>query len=136
MARTLSVSFGLALLGGLLAACESTPTGPLETGTWGGTGIAFEVAAESTAIEFDCAHGQVRGRIRLEDGRFSAAGEFVLEHGGPIREGEIPDTRDALYWGLVQGGTLTLSVRVDGLTQDPGPFTLRRGASPILRKCL
>jgi hypothetical protein len=117
-------------------ACASDPTGPLATGTWGGTGIAFEVARDSTLVEFDCAHGVVRGPIRLESGRFAHDGIFVLEHGGPIREGEPPDVRAAVYKGKADGRDLELTVTVNGLAQEVGPYLLRRGAAPVLRKCL
>lgn len=128
--------FRLAPLACLALACDSDPTGPLATGTWGGTGIAFEVSADSTLVEFDCAHGVVRGPIRLEDGRFRQEGIFVPEHGGPIREDEPPDVRAAVYLGRVDGRDLELRVQADGLTQELGPYVLRRGSAPILRKCL
>lgn len=120
----------------LLPACAADPVGPLATGTWGGTGIAFEVSADSGLVEFDCAHGVVRGPIRLQDGRFRQGGILVLEHGGPIREGEVPDSRAAVYSGRFDGRILELRVQAEGLTQEPGPYALRHGATPVLRKCL
>ena len=120
----------------LVLGCAGDPTGPLGSGLWGGTGIAFEVFADSTRVEFDCAHGFVHGPIHVLEGRFREAGGFVLEHGGPIREDEEPDLRAAIYSGTVSGGTLALTVQVEGLAQELGPYGLRLGAAPVLRKCL
>ncbi|MGD8278647.1 MAG: hypothetical protein PVH00_11500 [Gemmatimonadota bacterium] len=120
--------------GALLLACQSDPTGPLGPGSWGGTGASLSVGPDSTTFEFDCAHGVVRGTIDLDQGRFRQLGEYVVE-GGPVPD-EPPDAKPAIYAGTVNGSTLLLSVEVDGFTAIVGPYTLRRGSAPLLRKCL
>ena len=121
-------------LGALLLACQSDPTGPLGPGVWGGTGASLEVTRDSVMFEFDCAHGVVRGTIDLDRGRFEQRGEYVTE-GGPVPN-DPPPPRSALYTGTVNGASLFLSVLVDGFTGVVGPFPLRHGAAPLLRKCL
>jgi hypothetical protein len=125
----------LPLAGALLLACQSDPTGPLGPGSWGGTGAMLYVGPDSTTFEFDCAHGVVRGTIDLDRGWFRQPGEYVLE-GGPVSDADPPDTRTAVYAGSVRGSSLWLTVEVDGFTAEVGPFVLRHGAAPLLRKCL
>lgn len=120
----------------LLVACGEDLVGPLEQGIWGGVGVGLTVQADSALIEFDCAHGVIEAPLMLEDGRFSLPGRFVLEHGGPVIEGEEPDVRAATYHGAMRDRILDLTVAVEGLGGDLGPYLLRRGDSPQLRKCL
>jgi hypothetical protein len=125
----------LPLASAFLLACQSDPTGPLGPGSWGGTGASLYVGPDSTIFEFDCAHGVVRGLIDLDRGRFRLAGDYVLE-GGPVSNDDPPETRNAVYAGTANGPDLWLSVEVDGFTSVVGPFVLRHGAAPLLRKCL
>ena len=120
----------------LLSGCAGSLTGPLPAGTWGGEGVLMEVQGDGARLEFDCAGGEVPARVVLDDGAFEAAGTFTLEHGGPVREGETPDVREALYSGTLRDGQLSLLISVSGIAEPVGPFTLRRGADPLLRKCL
>jgi hypothetical protein len=122
------------------AACStipSTPSSAVPTGTWGGDHITMTVTGAGAHLEFDCAHGDVDmvlvlGRL----GQFSATGTFVLEHGGPIRQGEPPDSHPAIYDGLMTANTMTLSARVTGLEETLGPFTLMYGSPGRVVKCL
>ena len=137
MASLRDVSTRCAVLACLLPlGCAADPTGPLAPGIWGGTGISFDVSPDSAVVEFDCAHGIVRGPISLRDGQFRRAGDFILERGGPIREGEPPDLRAAVYTGVISGGTLEITIQVEGIAQDLGPYVVRRGAAPVIRRCL
>ena len=124
-------------VGALLLACQSDPTGPLGSGSWGGTGASLVVTADSAMFEFDCAHGSIEERIVPNaDGGFDVAGIYVREHGGPIREGEAPDSHPARYLGRVGGSRMTLTVT---LTDDPkftASYTLRQGEPPQVYKCL
>jgi hypothetical protein len=129
-----SIAWSLPVL--LLAGCAGMVTGPLPSGTWGGEGIRLDVTRSGGSLELDCAGGTVFERILLEEGEFEAAGTFTLERGGPVREGEPPDTRGASYSGVLRGDLLTLLVSVEGLPDPVGPFRLRRGAQALLRKCL
>ena len=118
--------------------CADEVSGPLTPGTWGGVGVHLEVTSTGAEAEFDCATGAIPTPIRLDaDGRYSVAGTFTLEHGGPVREDEEPDVRDAVYRGRLRGGVLALAIDVVGLGET-GPITyeLRFGDAGRLRKCL
>jgi hypothetical protein len=127
------VAIGLAALG--LAGCEGL-TAPLPTGLWGGTGITMEVSGTGALMEFDCAAGAITTLVSVKEGTFDVPGSFTLGHGGPIREDEIPDTREARYSGVVQGSRMTLLIRATGIDQPIGPFELRRADPGLLRRCL
>lgn len=124
----------------LLAAGPACPqpfgSGDL-TGPWGGEHIALVVTDAGAAVEYDCAHGTIDGPVRAAAaGRFAASGTHVREHGGPIREGEAPDTHPADYTGQVRGDRMTLTVRETDTGVAVGTFTLRRGADARVFKCL
>ena len=105
------------------------------TGRWGGDHIALTLTAAAGTLEYDCAHGGISEALRPDAaGRVEARGVHVREHGGPVREGERPDSVAARYVGRVQGDRLELSVFVGGDTL--GPFELRRGAEARLFRCL
>ena len=126
------------LAASLLATC-SGPYGAsddrLPDGSWGGEHISMEVTAARTSVEFDCARGVIEGPIALDkEGRFEAAGAYIVEHAGPVRD-EDEKGRRVRYTGRVTGSTLTLSIAfVDG--GDPmGPFALTRDRAGNVRKC-
>jgi len=60
----------------------------------------------------------------------------VQEHGGPIRQDESPDRHPARYQGQTSGDSLQLTVTLTDLPQDIGTFTLTRGATARVVKCL
>src|SRR5438132_1214300 len=106
----------------------------VESGTWGGAGLSMEVSSKGADVEFDCAHGRIEGTIALgKDGRFDVKGTFAPEHGGPILRDEDGAAYAARYKGRVAGDTMTVTV-LQGATKI-GPFRVKRGARPILRKC-
>ena len=119
--------------------CTSTSTSPSVdlTGAWGGDHIAMTVTDSATHVEFDCAHGDIAGRV-LVDARnqLSVAGVFIREHGGPIRVGELPDSHPARYAGSVLGNSMTLTVELTDGNETIGPFTLTRGGPARVFKCL
>lgn len=105
-------------------------------GSWGGQHVRLEVGRDGAEIEFDCAHGRINGRLRPgRDGRFDAAGTFVAERGGPVREGASEKGEPARYTGRVNGKTMTLSVRLTDSNTDVGTFTLTHGREAELVKC-
>lgn len=107
------------------------------TGSWGGQHIGMEITAEGARIEYDCAHGTIDGPIVLDRaGRFEVTGTHAAEHGGPVREGEEPAGQPARYRGRVWRKTLKLTVTLDGSGEEVGTFTLIRGATARLVKCL
>jgi hypothetical protein len=119
--------------------CGGAPTEPsrLSTGVWGGDHITLAVADASTHIELDCAHGDIPVVPTLDrQGQFEVVGTFVREHGGPIRQGELPDRRAALYAGHVASTTMTLTIRLSDTNEPVGAFTLVSGSSGRVVKCL
>ena len=135
-------SFHAIPIAALLAACapattgDGTPGSPL-TGRWGGEHVALELTASGGAVEYDCAHGGLTQSVRPSSrGEFEVIGVHVREHGGPIREGERPDSLPARYVGRVTGDRMTLRVYAGSRPDTLGPFELRRDAEPRLFKCL
>jgi len=119
------------------AQCNPIATTTDITGAWGGEHIALTVTDTGSSIEYDCAHGSIAGPIHPgEDGRFAATGVHYREHGGPIREGELPDAHPASYSGRITGDKMSLVVRETDTRNEIGTFTLARGADARVLKCL
>jgi hypothetical protein len=121
----------------VLAACP-TDGPPVVVGDWGADHLRLTVGATASALEYDCAHGTIDGPLIVRtDGRFEGAGTHVREHGGPIRDGEAADAHPARYTGRVAGDGMTLTVTVlDASGIAPGQYTLRRGVTGHVFKCL
>ena len=133
--RPLASACAVALL---CAACSATPIepSPLATGVWGGDHVTFTIGNSSNHLEFDCAHGDIPGVLSLNHGELTASGTFVREHGGPIRVDESLDSHSALYSGTVSASTMQLSVRLTDSGEVIGSFSLVRGTSGRVVKCL
>jgi hypothetical protein len=119
--------------------CGDVTTGPsrLPTGVWGGDHISLSINDTATHIELDCAHGDLPAVMTLDrNGRFVVAGTYTREHGGPIREGEIPDSHPATYAGQVASTTMTLTIRLGDTNESIGAFTLVSGSHGRVFKCL
>src|SRR6267142_1327878 len=92
----LRLLIGLGAAGGWACGSASTGPSPVPTGLWGGDHVAMTVAAAATHLDLDCAHGDIQGAITVDArGQFDVAGVFVREHGGPVRQDEVPDSRPA-----------------------------------------
>ncbi len=125
----------LLLLG--LAGCLSPEVPEVVTGEWGGAHLGLVVTDAGANLEYDCAEGRISGAVRPDrSGRFSAIGLHIPGHGGPIRFGEILETRPARYDGTVRGDKMTLTVTLTDTNEVLGTFTLTQGASPHVIKCL
>ena len=97
----------------------------------------MEVSSDGVILEFDCAHGTIpQAPVLDEAGNLEDDGEYVLEHGGPQKEGEPPDAHPALFSGNTDGQKLTLTIFLTDTKETLGPFTLTRGGQPRLMKCL
>ena len=119
--------------------CGDTATEPsrLPAGVWGGDHISMTVGATSTHFELDCGHGDLPAVPTVDRQRqFEVAGNFVREHGGPIRQGEIPESHPAIYSGTVASTTMTLTIRLSDTKESIGPFTLISGSLGRVLKCL
>ena len=125
------------VLGAFLGACSQAGVPIVVIGDWGGEHIGMVVRSESATIEYDCAHGTIDEAIRPDSrGLFAARGTYTQEHGGPIREGEIPDQQPARYEGNVFSGKMTLEVTLTESGVVIGRYELERAASPQVFKCL
>lgn len=123
----------------VLGACQAALPLPGEalTGAWGGQHIALELTREGGRLEYDCAAGAIDEPVRPDAmGRFLVHGGHTPGHGGPDRVGEVARVLPADYEGRVNAGRMTLSVRLQPSGQELGPFTLVRGAAPVIMRCL
>jgi hypothetical protein len=104
--------------------------------TWGGEHLVLVVRDTAVTLQYDCAHGTMSIAPKADaTGRFAVAGTHVFEHGGPVRADELEDRRAAEYDGRIVGSTMTLSVRVNGVSTTLGPFSLKRGDAGRLNRC-
>jgi hypothetical protein len=127
---------GVPLLAGLSACGSAAPPSDIR-GVWGGDHIALVGSETGATVEYDCAHGTVdEALVPDKNGRIDVLGTHTREHGGPDREGEMPDVHPARYQGYVSQGTLTVTVTLTDTGDVLGPFTLVRGDSGNLFKCL
>lgn len=128
-----SLLFGLPLL----AACAAVPpsASPI-TGEWGGQHVGLSLTPAGGRLEYDCAAGTVLGPLRMNrDGTFIVEGTHTPSSGGPEIEGRVLPSYSVRYSGSVRGNGMSFQGRVEnGLLL--GPFTLRRGAEPIIFRCL
>jgi hypothetical protein len=120
-----------------LAACASVPLagGPV-TGEGGGTHVGLRLSEAGGMLEYDCAAGTVAGPlVPRADGNFEALGTHTPAAGGPEIAGQVRPSYSVRYSGTVRGDRMTLEGRVaNGVLL--GPFTLRRGAEPVIFRCL
>ncbi len=129
----LAVAIGLAALAG----CLGTIIGISIGDSFGGVGVLLVVREAGADMEFDCATGRIEEPMTFSaDGTFDVDGTFTPGMGGPVREDDPPVPEAARYMGVLRGDRLTLSgiLVEDGTTI--GPYELRRGEEPLLRRCL
>ena len=121
---------------------HSTPASPQEgralgNGVWGGQGISLEINDSGAEINYDCAHGTIIGKVIPDrEGKFAAKGFHVREHGGPVREEEKANSQPVTYQGSIEGETMTLTVTLSETKETIGTYTLTRGKSGRIRKCM
>jgi hypothetical protein len=95
------------------------------------------VSDTAASLEFDCASGRIGGALPVAtDGGFTWEGVYVVGHGGPIRQDEVPDERAATYFGTTNGRDMTLHVRVKDGSIPVLDFQLERGRDARVFKCL
>jgi len=135
MNRSLTVSALAACL--TAAACDIDVTAPEMVGEWGGEHISLTVSLSGSTLEYDCAHGTIEGSIEPDrNGNFVVTGVHVREHGGPMREDEVPDEHPARYQGWTNGTRMTLSVILIDTELEIGTYHLRLRQQAQLFKCL
>jgi hypothetical protein len=113
----------------------ATKTKRIATGKWGGAHINMEVSSRSARIEYDCAHGVIKGPLVVgSEGKFHLRGTFTPERGGPVRADDAPQAQAATYTGEIKGKTMTLTLKVSG-SVEAETFTLEKGKAGDLFKC-
>jgi hypothetical protein len=126
------------LAAAVLALCAT----PVQAGTanlsgaWGGPHAAMVFQGGIADVQFDCASGTIDVPVYpAKDGAFSARGTYRPGTPGPVRVGQVFRSQPATYSGKWTKEAMTLTVTLeDGTTI--GPFTLARGAPPLLTRCL
>jgi len=119
-----------------MADSPATRTDTVANGTWGGAHVALDVTDAGATVEYDCAHGEIAERLKLDAaGRFQAQGTHSPEHGGPVRDGETPVRRKASYAGTIKGRQMRLTVTLADPAETLGPFELVQGREGDLVKC-
>jgi len=117
--------------------CAKDLAGPIAPSEWGGEHVGLIVSATGGNLEYDCASGTIDQAIQAaSDGNFVALGTHTPGHGGPVRQGEVPDRHPARYDGWTDGETMKLSVTVTDTGVKLGEFVLIRGQSPRVFRCL
>jgi hypothetical protein len=110
--------------------------GRVAEGLWGGARLRMSVGREGADLEFDCARGRIGAPFEVDpEGRFDLPGTYTRQGPGPIRVGREPTARPARYAGRVEGGRMTLSVRLEGADKPLGEYTLARGEAGRVVKC-
>ena len=108
----------------------------LAAGEWGGEHARLAITVQGSAVEFDCAHGAFDSQPKLDaQGRFTVAGTYEAEHGGPVRADEKPNAFKVEYVGIVKNDKLRLSVRRVGAKRAFAVFHLVLGQEAMLFKC-
>ena len=131
----LVLALGAAALHGCAAGGAVWVGGSPLTGRWGGAHADLTLTPSGGTIEYDCAHGGLIAPLVPDGaGAFSVVGVHVPERGGPVREGEVPDSLPARFVGQLSRDRMTLRVLVGSDTL--GPFELQLGAAPLLFRCL
>ncbi len=121
----------------LLASCASLPAaGVPVTGEWGGQQVRLSLTSAGGTLEYDCAAVTMTGPLMVHrDGNFTTEGTHSPGSGGPGIEGRAVPSYRVHYSGNVRGNTITLQGRVENGVLL-GPFELRRGAEPMIFRCL
>jgi len=106
----------------------------IPAGVWGGEHIRIDVGAKSATIEYDCAHGMIKGPLTLDSqGRFNLEGTHTPERGGPVRADQTARSQAATYVGSISGDKMTLTLKVSGAEDET--FALEKGKEGELFKC-
>ena len=117
-------------------ACLNNKARFVQSGMWGGEHIALSVEKDLVRIEHDCARGTINQPLKIDSkGRFNASGTHTRERGGPVTEGQRPDTHPARYAGQVTGEKMVVTITLADTKETIGTFTLAHGQKPDLYKC-
>jgi hypothetical protein len=120
-----------------LAACNTNFDSMDVIGPWGGPHLAMVLKANGGTMEYDCAAGTISNDWTVTpDGLFAATGQHMPGHGGPSRIDEDTVRRPARYQGTIRGRTMTLTVVLTDSATVLGVYSLTRGNTGSVFKCL
>ena len=123
----------VAIAATLSTAAVGTSAQSSENSYWGGEHVRMTVRPTGAELEFDCATGNILAPLPLDSGvEFTLKGNYIREHGGPIRKGERSRASEAVYSGRIDGGKMYLTLTIPGNQQT---FILERGKSGHIMKC-
>jgi hypothetical protein len=132
--RIAPLMFYLLLAWSITAGCAAENRMP--QGIWGGDHVQMQVNSGGANLEFDCAHGSIAEAIVLDEhSKFDLGGTVVLEHPGPVREGEEPKPLPARYHGSVADDNLDLKIILTDSGKECGSVRVTFGRTPRIIKC-
>jgi hypothetical protein len=118
--------------------CPSDIPSRVPNGDWGGQHIGLVVSDSGGVIDYDCATGTITQPLLLDaSGNFDWRGIHIPGHGGPVRIDEPPNAHPARYTGQATADRMTITVvMLDAPAAAPQTYTLTRGGTPKVFKCL
>jgi hypothetical protein len=120
----------------MLTSLNSSQPKRIAKGNWGGDHINVTVDDDSASIEYDCAHGTIKGPLATDgNGSFKLEGTHAAERGGPTRRDDSNSGRPAIYTGSIKGEVMTLTVKSAEGDETIGTFTLTHGKAGKIFKC-
>ncbi len=127
----------LVIVSVVLAACNTNVESMDVLGPWGGPHAAMVLTTTGGTLEYDCAAGTISNDWTVTpDGIFAATGQHMPGHGGPVRIGEDTVRRPARYQGSIHGSIMTLTVVLTDSATVVGVFSLTRGRTGSVFRCL
>ena len=106
-------------------------------GNWGGQHMGMVVTETGATLEYDCASGAITQPLLLDgSGHFTWTGVHHIEHGGPIFVGEPQNTHAAKFTGSATSDHISITVTLTDTTYPTQTYSMTRGASPQVFKCL
>jgi hypothetical protein len=100
---------------------------------WGSEQAIVTVTAKGATIEFECADGTIDEPLTInKDGTFDLSGTFTPRSHGPTRD-DGPAQVKSRYAGRSDGNSLEFTIKLSDTTL--GPFTVKRGEHPALKRC-
>ena len=120
----------------LLFGCVIVPSAQAAlSGSWGGPHVGLVLGKSGGQIDYDCAAGTIGPIIPRIDGTFELQDLIRPQQEGRTEWGQVRPTYRTHFTGRVRGGGMTLTGNVENGVLL-GPFELRRGADPIIFRCL
>lgn len=95
---------------------------------WGSRDARVSVEKEQTVIEFSCASGLIKGRLKVDKkGNFAADGTYTGRSHGPIRVGFEPKPEPVRYTGSIKGKTMILTIDFPNSERMSPSYELEKG---------